>query len=1420
MIFKCKICGGALDLDGALSVAVCTYCGTKQTLPKLDNARRASLYDRANHFRRNNDFDKATGIYEIILNDDGTDAEAYWSIVLCRYGIEYVEDPATHKRVPTVNRAQYTSIFDDEDYKSALKYADAEQRAIYEAEAKEINEIQRRILVISQKEEPFDVFLCCKETDADGKRTPDSVLAAEIYHELTAQGLKVFYSRITLENKLGAAYEPYIFAALHSAKVMVALGTKPEYFNAVWVKNEWSRFLALIKNGAEKTLIPAYRDMDPYALPDEFSHLQAQDMSKLGFLQDLARGIRKILDVPTREKAPVRETVVVAPTAIEPLFKRGEMALSDGAFDRADAFFEQVLNQDPENADAYVGKLLAALHLKQRGELKNATVSFENNDAYRKAIRFGDDNLKAELAEALRSVRGGIEDRKKQEVYDRATVLFVRGKDIPTCREAKALFQSIAGYRDAEKCVALCDGKIDELKAEWEKLRAEKREAAQARKQKAKKTRKRALIVTVSVLVAAAVIVPSCLYIFGVAVPNAKYEDALELIEEKKYDEAEALLNEAWRLALLDETLDKLDRAFDAIDEAKEADEAEAKAKDEAEKALEEARKADERAQQTRDQAIAKDLTELATANCEKAIRSLLGADVGVQIVYQCDGGTLSADPSSSEYVAAYASSSDFSSLPTPSREGYRFLNWSCEESDYQAGTREARLTLKAHWALAEYQIRYNLDGGKATNPGKYKYEDEAFTLTNPTKTGYTFLGWTGTGISGRSDTVTVAKGSSGDRAYTALWEANRYRVTFDTAGGSLSSTQATYTYGKTATLPTPTRSAYTFNGWYRGTTKVTSGLWETTSDVTLTAKWTPTTYTISYNLGKVPATNSNKAAYNVETPTFSLNAPSCDGCTFDGWYTEAGFVNKVTSIPKGSKGNVTLYAKWTIHTYSIEYDWHGGEAVDSPVVSYTVLDLPITLCAPQKENYKYYYWAQDEYDGAPLTKITTCADYHLVANYLPQGNVTVRTVSGGLHPSSFVEFLYLGTGNETELEIPKYTSYGSPIEQLSIIGTPNLTSVSFSDAVTELNIKDLSLGFTLQEYENGLYLGSRNNPYHSLVFRADPDLPLTTIHEDTVFIGSNPFNNDCTLQSIVIPPSVKIAGNAFSNCPRLVEIYDLTPDGLRFAGAEWNVTRRIIYRSLADERMVEYLTVDDFEFVHYLTFENNTYSYSLIRYFGTSPVVSLPETVDGFGSYQIGAAAFKDMGIIRIVIPNSVKKICNHAFDGCDKLLEIYNFSSLNITANASSPGGVGAYATAIHTSQLDPSIFTKQGDYYFLYDNLLDQYKLFAYAGNSTDLVLPDNFSGNTYRIAKDAFKGKTDVERVTISAGVVQIDAGAFENCTNLTEAVFQVPAGWKRNVDGSADPVVYDSAVLGDPASAATVLKELTSDLKPMVRANEP
>ena len=359
LTFKCKMCGGDIPAEEGAAFGTCDSCGTTSTLPKANSDKIVNLFNRANQFRRLNEFDKALSAYENILNEDSENAEAHWGVVLCRYGIEYVEDPRTRERVPTCHRVQYQPILKDSDYLSTLQFSpDSYTKSLYEQAAAAISEVQRGILAISQNEQPFDVFICYKETTDGGSRTKDSTLAQDIYYSLTNEGFRVFFAKITLEDKLGREYEPYIFAALNSAKVMLVLGTKREYFEAVWVKNEWSRFLAIAKNDRNRLLIPCYRDMDAYDIPDELSHLQSQDMAKIGFAQDLLRGIKKILNVG-KEEQPTATVVQGVSGNIENLLKRGRLFLEDESWIQAHEYFNKALDVDPECAEAYIGILCA-----------------------------------------------------------------------------------------------------------------------------------------------------------------------------------------------------------------------------------------------------------------------------------------------------------------------------------------------------------------------------------------------------------------------------------------------------------------------------------------------------------------------------------------------------------------------------------------------------------------------------------------------------------------------------------------------------------------------------------------------------------------------------------------------------------------------------------------------------------------------------------------------------------------------------------------------------------------------------------------------------------------------------------------------------------------------------------------------------
>ena len=386
-IIKCKMCGGDLEITEGVTVAECEYCGTKQTVPNVDNEKKLTLFSRANRLRLACEFDKAAGVYENIVAEFPEEAEAYWGLVLCRYGIEYVDDPATGKKVPTCHRSSFDSILEDSDFEQACENADAVARRVYRDEAKAIEDIRKGILEVSGKEQPYDIFICYKETDDSGERTVDSVLAQDVYDALTEKGYRVFFSRITLEDKLGTEYEPYIFAALNSAKIMLAFGTDYEYFNAVWVKNEWSRYLKLMAQDKGKHLIPCYKDVDAYDMPKEFQKLQGQDMGKVGAVQDLLRGIDKLLGKGQAAQAAAPAQAVGGPT-VESLLKRGQMFLEDRDWVKARNSFDQALEHDPECAEAYVGKFCAECEYQTLGEMSEGKdgLYFLTTDIERKLI--------------------------------------------------------------------------------------------------------------------------------------------------------------------------------------------------------------------------------------------------------------------------------------------------------------------------------------------------------------------------------------------------------------------------------------------------------------------------------------------------------------------------------------------------------------------------------------------------------------------------------------------------------------------------------------------------------------------------------------------------------------------------------------------------------------------------------------------------------------------------------------------------------------------------------------------------------------------------------------------------------------------------------------------------------------------------
>lgn len=420
---NCKMCGARLYAEENQSICTCEYCGSTATIPQINEERILNLFNKANNHRMNSEFDRAMATYESILDEDNRNAEAHWGLVLCRYGVEYVKDTKTGKMIPTCHRTLFSPIFTDSDYKATIDNADLLSKRVYESEAHEIAALQKHIIEVSSKLKPYDVFISYKESDEFGGRTEDSSIAQDICTYLTNEGLNVFYSRISLRALAGSEYEPYIFSALHSAKVMIVVGTKREYLESPWVKNEWGRYLSLMREKKDRVLLPCYREMSVNSLPEEFINCEALDASTPTFMLDLITSIRNVIkkESPARGQAVTVESTMSGNAAA--LAKRGYIYLEDGEFQEAIDCFNKSLDLSPESSSTYWGLLLANAACRNNNALAERGKPLGDSKEYQKAIRFAAPEELAEykrvtdrIAEVVQTMRGKLLRKEAQQI--------------------------------------------------------------------------------------------------------------------------------------------------------------------------------------------------------------------------------------------------------------------------------------------------------------------------------------------------------------------------------------------------------------------------------------------------------------------------------------------------------------------------------------------------------------------------------------------------------------------------------------------------------------------------------------------------------------------------------------------------------------------------------------------------------------------------------------------------------------------------------------------------------------------------------------------------------------------------------------------------------------------------------------------
>ena len=288
-------------------------------------------------------------------------------------------------------------------------------------------------------------------------------------------------------------------------------------------------------------------------------------------------------------------------------------------------------------------------------------------------------------------------------------------------------------------------------------------------------------------------------------------------------------------------------------------------------------------------------------------------------------------------------------------RAGYRFDGWDFDfETDITAD-----ITVSARWTLVDYTINYDLAGGNATNPTVYTVESTAITLAAPTREGYTFVGWTGTGLDAATVAVTIAAGSTGDRMYTAHWSGNAYTIYLDPNHDDLAKTAAEVHMGVNYTLTPVQRDNYQFAGWYVGDVAYTDAegnslaAWADVvadgSMFVLTAKWAPRSYRVLLDVegGTLQGSDQAMLAYNEH---FTLEVPTRTGYDFVGWRTDAGDYytdNKGASTRVWDKTNNTwyLYAQWSAHTTLVVFDADQGSPVTALNLNYgETYQLPTSI--------------------------------------------------------------------------------------------------------------------------------------------------------------------------------------------------------------------------------------------------------------------------------------------------------------------------------------------------------------------------------------------------------------------------------------------------------------------------------------------
>ena len=556
-------------------------------------------------------------------------------------------------------------------------------------------------------------------------------------------------------------------------------------------------------------------------------------------------------------------------------------------------------------------------------------------------------------------------------------------------------------------------------------------------------------------------------------------------------------------------------------------------------------------------------------------------------------------------------SSQDTITLTDPVLEGETFLGWYLDGTKVTQIKKQSRnIVLVARWQGYNAITYAGVGGATHTNPETYREGYGVATLTDAVKEGYTFLGW----FDANDQRVTeVGTDVTGDIVLTAKWEMTAYGITYNGTDGATHSNPATYTVQNQVILKDAVKEHYTFLGWYDGQNqRVTVIELGSTGAVTLTARWEPKTYQITYG-GVDGATHSNPATYTVESQ-ITLAAPTKSGLTFSHWEDEDG--NTVTEIALGTGGNLTLIARWE-GVYRITYEGVEGGTNTNPAEG--VGGTAVTLTAPTMDGATFLGWFNESGEQVTSISVDNTADLTLRARWIPHLSYT-DDGNGGLIVSGIGDYpgIYLdipATYNEKAV---------TGIAQDAFYGNTTLVSITIPDSVVTIGQSAFHNLTALKE----LVIGAGVTEMAPYAFRGCVSLETVKIESGVTVIGAFAFYGCYELTSIEIPATVVTVGEAaFYGCESLAEI-DLSE--------VTTLGEQVFYGCTG-------LTTVDI---------SKTTTIGAFLFYGCSSLesIAIPETVDAIGNYAFRGCA----SLTEVTIPNTVLTIGEGAFQLCADLATV----------------------------------------------------------------------------------------------------------------------------------------------------------------------